>query len=392
VRPKKSTPSKEFCAEPGASSGLGGVPILPTRPDIDRLRCGFRALRDELLIPNSDEGRILISTPHTLAKEITHFVRRLSSLSFVLLLPFACDGGSDVDSGGAGGRDVDSGVNLDLGQGGSGTPSGGATAVYQLPEGFTPGDKGGWLVGDEIVSGGPGSGGGSGTGGSNGTGGGDDEDCGTEIVGIVRDFRRGDLPGGHPDFAQFNGDGATTGLVMNELSAARKPQFSGDPRNQMTTADNFDQWYNNTPDVNRAYLTTFSFEPNDGVLTFQSNAFFPLDDKGWGNQDEEHNYGFTTEIHTQFVYNAGDTFAFTGDDDLWVFINDRLALDIGGLHSQVSDSISLDDLAGQLEIEVGKVYALDLFHAERAPSESNFRVDTTLQFTSCAIIVDDVVK
>jgi len=53
---------------------------------------------------------------------------------------------------------------------------------------------------------------------------------------------------------------------------------------------------------------------------------------------------------------------------------------------------SCSSRADQLEIEVGKVYALDLFHAERAPSESNFRVDTTLQFTSCAIIVDDVVK
>ena len=79
----------------------------------------------------------------------------------------------------------------------------------------------------------------------------------------------------------------------------------------------------------------------------------------------------------------------TGDDDLWVFINKRLAIDLGGLHSQQTDTIDLDDEAARLGLTRGTVYSLDLFHAERHTNQSNFRIDTNLYFVDCGIIVPD---
>jgi fibro-slime domain-containing protein len=68
-----------------------------------------------------------------------------------------------------------------------------------------------------------------------------------------------------------------------------------------------------------------------------------------------------------------------------------LALDLGGTHPEISGTVNLDEMQDKLDIQPGNVYPLDLFHAERHATESNFRVDTTLNFTNCNVIVDPVV-
>lgn len=223
------------------------------------------------------------------------------------------------------------------------------------------------------------------------------------LVGVVRDFKGINEPGGHPDFEAFDGKGVTPGLVGALLGMDQKPVYASRceaapdktlcPYGQMTTSQAaFDQWYRNTPGVNLPYLVYLLFQKNGAVYTFASTAFFPLDGAGWGNSPQEkgrHNYGFTTELHTAFEYHGGESFTFTGDDDVWVFVNGRLAIDLGGLHPPKSQTLNLDGAAATLGIAPGGTYALDLFHAERHSASSNFRVDTTLAFTNCGTIVKD---
>jgi len=253
------------------------------------------------------------------------------------------------------------------------------TGVYMLPAGFTPGKKGGYKLGDPL---GPmlppeemdaGSVGG----------------CGGTIRGITRDFKRGDKRGGHPDFETFMG-GGEKGIVQTQLGTDLKPVYVDGTHKFTTTKANFDQWYRNVDGVNKPYLVYLVVEPNGIVFTFESEEFFPLDGQGWGNEGfkPDHNFSFTTEVHTTFQYNGGETFSFSGDDDVWVFINGKLAIDLGGLHPVQMDQVSLDAAADMLGISKGKVYSLDLFHAERHSTASNFRIDTNLQFVDCGIIVD----
>ena len=217
-----------------------------------------------------------------------------------------------------------------------------------------------------------------------------------QLLAVVRDFRGAKEPNPHPDFEVFDGKKPTMGLVAEMLGSDRKPVYASRceasfdraacPYGQMTTDRSaFEQWYRATEGVNQAFLLHLAFEANGGIYTFQSKAFFPLDGAGFGNAGgkRKHNFGFTTELHASFVYRGGEQFAFSGDDDLWVFINGKLALDLGGLHPPATATVNLDSARERLGIEPGHEYTLDLFHAERHSASSNFRVDTSIEFSEC---------
>ncbi|MDI1479313.1 fibro-slime domain-containing protein [Polyangium sp. y55x31] len=302
-------------------------------------------------------------------------------------------GGSGGGSDGSGGT----GGDISVGVGGFNIPDAGPDdgggIIETLPAGFLATEVGGYKLG------GPTS---EGSGGEGGAPGGNVE-CGNVLVAVVRDFKGRSEAGGHPDFeGPLYGNDITKGLVEPILGADDKPVYaskceegnSAPPPTcpfgpETTTKANFDQWYRDTSNVNKPYLLQLWLAPQPGGLfTFQSLSFFPLDDAGWGNSGVDkagviRNFSFTTELHTRFQYKGGETFLFEGDDDVWVFINGHLAVDLGGLHPKGSTSVVLDASAEQLGIVKGNVYSLDLFHAERHTPESTFRIDTNLSFVDC---------
>lgn len=86
---------------------------------------------------------------------------------------------------------------------------------------------------------------------------------------------------------------------------------------------------------------------------------------------------FTTEARFWFQFNANTpaVLAFTGDDDLWAFVNGTLAIDLGGIHRPVDGSVTLDaSTASKYGLVDGGVYEVAIFHAERKRSSSSFRL------------------
>jgi fibro-slime domain-containing protein len=326
------------------------------------------------------------------------YARECSWISLCVCLAAACAGGDDPDQAmsddagerGSGSPLFDAGAQPPLGPempaAGSGSQPSAAPAAPP-PADFVKAEVGGYKLGPALE---PGA-----TDVQLNTERSDPARCSTMIA-IVRDFRGARESNPHPDFEVFDGKKPTLGLVGAQLGSDRKPAYASRceatfekaacPDGQMTSsAAAFEQWYRTTAGVNAAFLAYLAFEPNAGVYTFDSKSFFPLDGAGFGNAGgkRKHNFGFTTELHTTFAYRGGETFAFTGDDDLWVFINGRLAIDLGGLHPPATAKIELDAARESLGIEVGNEYSLDLFHAERHSASSNFRVDTTIEFSQC---------
>ncbi len=256
--------------------------------------------------------------------------------------------------------------------------------------------------------------------------GGDDPES-IELVGVVRDFREKSDPDGHPDFEQKPdmGFGHYCGNVSPYLGEDGKPIFTGEgwkvgkqwkdvqgrpicyllydqekgdvagyesysSQGGIQSADSFNMWFRDVPGTNISTpeglpLTfirypdgTYVFDDKDDPLYQTLGGFFPIEDQLFGNPggSPDRNFHFTFELHTEFTYHAdaAQYFEFIGDDDVWVYINGQLVIDLGGVHSATRQYVDLN----RLGLEDGGAYPLDFFFAERHRTQSNFRVVTTL--------------
>lgn len=165
-----------------------------------------------------------------------------------------------------------------------------------------------------------------------------------------------------------------------------QPWETAMPASEITTANSFYDWYRTDASgvINKELLGELSLDPT--TQTFDSAAFFPLDNAGFGNTPgQSHNYHFTTEIHVKFTYVGGESFTFRGDDDLWIFVDGKLALDLGGLHQALKQTLRFDTLG----LVANTQYQMDIFHAERHTLESNFRVQTNI---TCFEPADPIIR
>jgi len=262
--------------------------------------------------------------------------------------------------------------------------------------------------------GGPGSGGAgggsTGGGGSTMSGGGRDatvpsgdadENCTHELRAAVRDFRSGEKDGQpkHPDFEYMIGD--DHGIVATMLGADSKPVYAPGPTGTTPTTTgqvDFDQWYRDVDGINIHIDITIPLAADTtrpGVFVYDNDLFYPIDDMGYGacdsggggcNQYLTHNQDFTVETHFQFPYRGGEVFNFRGDDDLFLFVNGHLAINLGGVHSAEPGSVDLDASAAALGITPGNSYQMDIFYADRHCCQSTFHIETSLSCITNVIV------
>ncbi len=246
------------------------------------------------------------------------------------------------------------------------------------------------------------------------------------LEGTVRDFLAS-----HADFESYPGTYNKPAAVLDDegkpmLDLAYYDLVRGSRSQSVHSPASFGQWWRDdeSEQISKTLKHTIELEQinGSGVYRFareNSNQFFPIDGKGWGTtpnpEDGQslryqrggvHNYHFTYEVSTIFTYtdprsrdldgdgrkgeqfknvnNPGDAlfFQFTGDDDVFVFINGQLVVDLGGVHQSQSAGVNVDDEASRLGLVYNGNYELKLFFAERHTSQSNFKIETSIQLAT----------
>jgi fibro-slime domain-containing protein len=257
---------------------------------------------------------------------------------------------------------------------------------------------------------------------------------------VYHDFQSWKDPNGHPDFEHYLGNGVA-GMAAPTLGANGAPTHvpmcvawssnlcapgtmtpTWDP-----TVDWFGMWYIDTPAYNKTIVQTLSLagqvngvtppvatpcdaagQPACTGFQFSSTAFFPIDGMGWGNTPgQADNFGFTSVTRYWFQYSGAATLSFFGDDDVFVYINKTLAVDLGGTHQRAEGSITLDAANGtgyscdfvtpgagnvnglaaacssptqtgghmvNLGLTKGSIYEIAVFQAERHTTASNYQL------------------
>jgi len=102
-----------------------------------------------------------------------------------------------------------------------------------------------------------------------------------------------------------------------------------------------------TLSFNRVGKDTYEFDSN-AINEYRDGNFFPLNDKASSPGSKNEYFGMRLDAEFSVPEGYGETlsYAFTGDDDVWVFIDGHIILDMGGIHGAINGSVTLTEGTG----------------------------------------------
>ncbi len=177
--------------------------------------------------------------------------------------------------------------------------------------------------------------------------------------------------------------------------------------NRGISAESFRRWFAAVDGASVSYpgILEMKYDAATSEFEFYQAEFYPLDSatsrQADGANRDGHNHLFTMSLAVPFTVLAdgGETFEIEADDDTFVFVGDRLALDLGGVHDamtakfviseegKVLTAVNGQDLAySGVQLGAGETTVLRIFHADRNSTNSVLN----MQFTRMNLAVESV--
>ena len=140
--------------------------------------------------------------------------------------------------------------------------------------------------------------------------------------------------------------------------------------------DVFD-WSVKEPKTGLPYIALYPAQAGEFADGDKPNVYNIL---SWDDRVKSNgNQHFCLETHSKFIYQPGEFLSVLGDDDIWVFIDNKLAIDLGGLHLPAPGYVNLDEFeGGSGKLEAGNVYDFDMFFCDRRTEMSNLHILTNM--------------
>ena len=191
-------------------------------------------------------------------------------------------------------------------------------------------------------------------------------------------------------------ENSETGIIDSLLDSEFLPIAIGGEKiaNRGINSTSFKRWFSNVDGKSQSYASNLNltYDATSTAFKYESDEYYPLTKIGNTNEivnrdGENHLFTLNLGVPFQVLADGNEEFSIYADDDTWVFLDDQMVIDMGGIH---------DAMTGRFEImNNGEVYSaveneefaytgvklsantgtiVRVFHADRNSNSSVFHI------------------